>query len=158
MNDGFQWWLILVGAVVTLAVIWVFAIRLPRAERDVDDDERRAEAAWISETIERFGGVAPTELVEEVLELHAEYLAAPQLARIPDRAVGAGETPALGETPVPAGPDETLEPAPADLGGRPLGAPPVGVPRTVSGPTLPPPIPPPPPLGRADRLPPAGPR
>ena len=83
MNDGYLWWLILVGAVITLAVVSVFAIRLPRSEQDVGEDERRAEAAWISATIERFGGVAPTDLVEEVLDLHAEYLATPELARIP---------------------------------------------------------------------------
>jgi hypothetical protein len=90
VNDGYLWWLILVGAVVTLAVIWVFATRLPRAEQDVGEDERRAEAAWIGETIERFGGIAPVDLVEEVLELHAEYLASPRLARVPDRRAVAG--------------------------------------------------------------------
>ena len=33
-----------------------------------------AEAAWISDIINERGGVAPEDLVEEVLELHAEYL------------------------------------------------------------------------------------
>ena len=106
MNDGYVWWLILVGVVITLAVVWVYAARLPRAESDVSLEERRAEAAWISETIERFGGVAPPELVEEVLELHAEYLASPRLARIPDRNVGTLATamPSAQSVPPQAGP------------------------------------------------------
>ncbi len=86
MNDGHLWWFILVGAVIALAVVWVFAARLPRDESDVNEDERRAEAAWIGATIERYGGVAPQDLVEEVLELHAEYLASPRLARTPEPA------------------------------------------------------------------------
>jgi hypothetical protein len=120
VNDGYLWWLILVGAVITLAVVWVFATRLPRAEHDVGEDERRAEAAWIGETIERFGGVAPIELVEEVLELHAEYLASPQLARVPDRDEVRSTSPALDGTG--EGPDAPTAPT-SDLGGLPLSVP-----------------------------------
>jgi hypothetical protein len=87
VNDGYLWWLMLVGAVIALAVVWILSVRLPRDEADVSPEERRAEAAWISRTIERYGGVAPEPLVEEVLELHAEYLASPGLARVPGRPV-----------------------------------------------------------------------
>jgi hypothetical protein len=38
------------------------------------DDERSSEAAWISYTIDERGGKAPTDLVEEVLDLHGRYL------------------------------------------------------------------------------------
>ena len=148
MNDGYLWWLILVGAVITLAVVWVVAARLPRSESDVGADERVAEAAWISETIERFGGVAPHELVEEVLELHAEYLASPRLARIPDR----GTRVVDGEVAAPfasaPSPPMTGQPGPT-----PVVPPSTLAPRTVSGPPLPPGSPPPP-LGRVDRQPP----
>jgi hypothetical protein len=135
VNDGYLWWFILVGAVIALAAVWVFAARLPRAETDVNEDERRAEAAWISATIERYGGVAPQDLVEEVLELHAEYLASPRLARTPDA------------TDRVAPPDPPSY-APPDL-------PPLGMPQAVSGP-LPPPVPPAP-LGRAEHRPPPAP-
>ena len=151
MNDGYLWWLILVGAVITLAVVWVVAARLPRSEADVGSEERPAEAAWISETIERFGGVAPPELVEEVLELHAEYLASPRLARMPDRAersassdVEADAFPASAPMLPVTGQPESPPIVPAST----------FAPRTVSGPPLPPGPPPPPPLGRVDRPPP----
>ena len=145
MNDGYLWWFILVGAVIALAVVWVFATRLPRDEADVSEDERRAEAAWIGETIERYGGVAPQDLVEEVLELHAQYLASPRLARTP-------APPARGPSP-----DEVshgLPPLPGPLAAS--DAPPLGVPQTVSGPSIPPPVPPAP-TGRVDRRPPPAP-
>ena len=148
MNDGYLWWLILVGAVITLAVVWVVSARLPRSEADVGAVERPAEAAWISETIERFGGVAPPELVEEVLELHAEYLASPRLARIPDRAEGVVANDVAG--PVASAPMPPLAGLPEQ---PPIGSPSALAARTVSGPPLPP-GPPPPPLGRTDRPPP----
>ena len=148
MNDGYLWWLILVGAVITLAVVWVVSARLPRSEADVGAEERPAEAAWISETIERFGGVAPPELVEEVLELHAEYLASPRLARIPDRAERVVANDVAG--PVASAPMPPLTGLPEQ---PPIGSPSALAARTVSGPPLPP-GPPPPPLGRTDRPPP----
>ena len=81
--EGYGWWLILVGMAIALALVWLFAVRLPRDEEDVSPPERLAEAAWISRTIERNGGVAPAALVEEVLELHQAYLADPRLAQAP---------------------------------------------------------------------------
>jgi hypothetical protein len=148
VNDGYLWWLILVGAVITLAVVWVVAARLPRSESDVGAEERSAEAAWISETIERFGGVAPPELVEEVLELHAEYLASPRLARIPDRADGVVANDVavtVASAPIPPVMGQPEQP--------PIGSPSALAARTVSGPPLPV-GPPPPPLGPVDRPPP----
>jgi hypothetical protein len=74
MNDGYAWWLSIVGIAIGIALAWLVAGRLRRHEGDVDEDERRAEAEWISETIEASGASAPAPLVERVLELHAEYL------------------------------------------------------------------------------------
>ena len=54
--------------------MWVFVVRLPRNEMDVDASEVAAEADWISRNIEGYGGIAPQPLVEEVLELHRQYL------------------------------------------------------------------------------------
>ncbi len=74
MNDGYAWWLLLVGLAVGLALMWLALVRLPRAEDDVDPDEREEEAAWISATIETRGGICPRPLAVEVLDLHHEYL------------------------------------------------------------------------------------
>lgn len=75
MSDGFSLWLLLLGLVVGVAATWMLTARLARRDGDLTPGERTAEAAWIATTIEREGGVAPADLVEEVLELHAAYLA-----------------------------------------------------------------------------------
>ncbi|MEA2622044.1 MAG: hypothetical protein QOH61_954 [Chloroflexota bacterium] len=74
MNDGFAWWLIVLGIAIGVGLVWLFVVRLPRRESDVDDSEQIAEAAWITHTITAYGGVAPQELVEEILDLHRQYL------------------------------------------------------------------------------------
>jgi hypothetical protein len=74
MNDGFAWWLIVVGIAIGVGLVWVFVIRLPRSEADVGASETPIEAEWISRNIETYGGLAPQPLVEEVLELHRQYL------------------------------------------------------------------------------------
>jgi hypothetical protein len=74
MDDGYAWWLLLVGLAVGLALMWLALVRLPRAEDDVDPTEREIEADWISGTIESRGGICPQPLAAEVLDLHHEYL------------------------------------------------------------------------------------
>ncbi len=83
MNDGFAWWLVVLGVAIGVGLSWLVLGRLPRAEADVDQEERAVEATWISRTIADDGGVAPPALVEEVLELHRQYL---QGAPLPDDA------------------------------------------------------------------------
>src|SRR3954468_19103183 len=82
MNDGFSWWLVVLGIAVGIGLVWLFTVRLPVGDSDVDAEERAEEANWISETIQSWGGVAPTPLVQEVLELHQRYLNG-------DRSIGA---------------------------------------------------------------------
>jgi hypothetical protein len=74
MNDGFAWWLIVLGIAIGVGLVWVFVVRLPRSELDVEAPEMPIEADWISRNIESYGGIAPQPLVEEVLELHRQYL------------------------------------------------------------------------------------
>lgn len=74
MNNEYAWWLLIVGLAVGAVVTWLLIGGPPRGEEDVDDAERTAEAGWISATIEQAGGVAPAELVEQVLDLHRAYL------------------------------------------------------------------------------------
>lgn len=79
MNDGYMWWLVLVGLAVGVVLTWLTVARLPRHEYDVGDDEREEEATLIATTIEARGGICPAPLALEVLDLHQEYLAAPGL-------------------------------------------------------------------------------
>ena len=76
MNDGYAWWLVLVGLGVVVALTWLSVVRLPREGRDLETEEREAEAVLIASTIEARGGVCPAPLALEVLDLHEEYLAA----------------------------------------------------------------------------------
>lgn len=125
MIDAWEAWLLVVGLAIGGLATAVFLVRLPRREDDVDPHERRTEAAWIAGTIERYGGVAPTSLVEEVLDLHQSYLQAqrpPQPPPPPGLAVG---PPQPGYT-VPAGyavpPGNAVPPMYPPVPGYPPGA------------------------------------
>ena len=83
MNDGYTWWLLILGIAIGVAVVWFAAVRLPRRDDDQARQEQVAEARWISATIERDGGVAPQALVEEILELHRGYLASGAVVSLP---------------------------------------------------------------------------
>jgi hypothetical protein len=79
MSEQYIVWALIVGVVVGVALYWFALGRLPRETDDITPTERVAEAGWISRTIERRGGVAPSDLVEEVLDLHSAYLSGPAL-------------------------------------------------------------------------------
>ena len=98
MIDGYAMWLLLVGLAVGAAGAAVVLVRLPREEDDLGEMERRTEAAWIADTIERHGGIAPTSLVEEVLDLHRAYLVSPR-APVPVGASAPPLPPAAGPPP-----------------------------------------------------------
>lgn len=74
MTEQYIGWALVLGLVIGGALVWFAIGRLPRSGEEIPLEERSAEAAWISRTIDERGGMAPTDLVEEVLELHTEYL------------------------------------------------------------------------------------
>lgn len=74
MTAQYIGWALVVGLAIGGALVWFAVGRLPRSGDEVPDRERAAEAGWISRTIDSRGGMAPAELIEEVLELHTEYL------------------------------------------------------------------------------------
>ena len=82
MTEQYIGWALMVGLALGGALVWFAVGRIPRGTGDVPPDERPAEAEWISQAINGRGGQAPVDLVDEVLELHADYLAARQ--RPPD--------------------------------------------------------------------------
>jgi hypothetical protein len=74
MTEQYIGWALVVGLAIGGALVWFAIGRLPRGADEIPPDELKTEAAWISEVINGRGGVAPEDLVEEVLELHVEYL------------------------------------------------------------------------------------
>jgi hypothetical protein len=138
MIEAWVLWVLLVGLAAGGVVTWLLMVRLPRAEDDVSPAERPAEAAWISAVIERYGGVAPPSLVEEVLDLHQAYLRDPRLARPPmapmrrDQAglppPPMGMLPQAGSPPLPTRPGSPPPPPAAGPGGSPFSQPPAGPP------------------------------
>lgn len=67
-------WALVVGLVIGGALVWFAVGRLPRSGDDVPESERHNESEWISKTINKRGGMAPSDLVEEILTLHSDYL------------------------------------------------------------------------------------
>lgn len=74
MTEQYIGWALVVGLVIGGALVWFAIGRLPRSGEELSPGQRAAEAAWISGTINARGGMAPPDLVEEVLDLHVEYL------------------------------------------------------------------------------------
>ena len=74
MTEQYIGWALVLGLVIGGALVWFAVGRLPRSGEEIPPAERAAEAEWISKTINERGGVAPPDLVEEVLDLHVEYL------------------------------------------------------------------------------------
>ena len=74
MTEQYIGWALVVGLAIGGALVWFAVGRLPRSGEEMTPEERTAEALWISRTITERGGMAPEDLVEEILELHADYL------------------------------------------------------------------------------------
>ncbi len=89
MNAEFNWWLLIVGLVVGAGLVWFVLLDARRREIDIDDEERRREAAWLSRSMAEEGYDLSPQIVERVLEFHRAYLAAP-----PPDAPPADEVPA----------------------------------------------------------------
>jgi hypothetical protein len=74
MNAEFNWWLLIVGLVVGAGLVWLVIADWSRREEDVAEDERSAEAAWISDTLTERGEPVTPESAEDVLAMHRDYL------------------------------------------------------------------------------------
>jgi hypothetical protein len=77
----FQWWLLIVGVVAGAGLVAVVFMDGARREVDIGEDERRAEATWISGSLSAEGRPIDRDDAEAVLRAHREYLALPP----PDR-------------------------------------------------------------------------
>jgi hypothetical protein len=79
----FQWWLLIVGVVAGAGLVAVVFMNGARREVDIAEEERRAEATWISTALAAVGRTIHRDDAEAVLRAHREYLALPP----PDRLV-----------------------------------------------------------------------
>lgn len=77
MNAEFNWWLLIVGLVIGAGLVWLILADSSRRDVDVTTRERAAEGRWIAEELRRAGRTVDDDLVADVLDLHAAYLAAP---------------------------------------------------------------------------------
>lgn len=81
----FQWWLLIVGVVAGAGLVAVVFMDGARREVDIAEDERGAEATWISSSLPAEGRAVDRDDIEAILRVHGEYLRLPP----PDRLVPA---------------------------------------------------------------------
>jgi hypothetical protein len=77
VNAEFNWWLLIVGLVIGASLTWLVMADLARRDADVDAVEQAGEARWIAAVLSETRRPIATDMVEEVLRLHRDYLAAP---------------------------------------------------------------------------------
>lgn len=117
----FDWWLLLVGVVVGAALTWLVLAESGRHDRDVDESETAAEAAWIAGALRADGRSLEAADAEAVLRAHRRYLGFPPPDELVDPAVLDRDTaPSPPESPVPPADDEVdaLDREPGDAGSR----------------------------------------
>lgn len=77
VNAEFSWWLLIVGLVLGAALTWLVIAESTRSDADLTETEQRGEALWIASVLTSSGRPTDDASVEEILQLHREYLAAP---------------------------------------------------------------------------------
>jgi hypothetical protein len=75
MTEGYIGWALMVGLALGGALVWFAVGRLPRSAEDVTPGERASEAALIADQLRQRGQRLPPDQIEQVLALHADYLA-----------------------------------------------------------------------------------
>jgi len=78
VNSEFNWWLLILGAVIGAALVWIVLADSRRRETDLAEGERESEARWIGEAMRDAGRRISDADALDVLRLHEAYLAAPE--------------------------------------------------------------------------------
>jgi len=111
VNAEFSWWLLIVGLVLGAALTWLVMAESTRTDADLTETEQRGEALWIASVLTSSGRPTEDASVEEILQLHREYLAAPPPDDPPTTAEPATEAPATQATATEAPTIEEIAPA-----------------------------------------------
>ena len=111
MNAEFSWWLLIVGLVLGAALTWLVMAESTRTDADLTETEQRGEALWIASVLTASGRPTEDASVEEILQLHREYLAAPPPDDPPTTAEPTTTTPATQVTAKEAPTIEEVAPA-----------------------------------------------
>jgi hypothetical protein len=90
VSAEFNWWLLIVGIVVGGALTWLVLADSNRRDREIDEEELFAEAAWIARSVG--DSRVSADAAERVLRAHRRYLGFPP----PDVLVSPDELTALG--------------------------------------------------------------
>jgi len=77
VNAEFNWWLLIVGLVLGAALTWLVMAESTRRDADLTEKEQRGEAHWIADVLTSTGRPTDRAEVDEILQLHRQYLAAP---------------------------------------------------------------------------------
>jgi hypothetical protein len=77
VNAEFNWWLLIVGLVLGAALTWLVMAESTRRDADLTEREQRGEARWIALMLRSIGRPTDSADVDEILQLHRQYLAAP---------------------------------------------------------------------------------
>jgi hypothetical protein len=99
MSGDFNWWLLVVGAVVGVAVTWLVLADSKRREDELTEEELTAEAGWIARTLP---GDLERDDVERVLRAHRRYLGFTPPDTLVDPAELSAVARAQAATPAPA--------------------------------------------------------
>jgi hypothetical protein len=75
MGAEFNWWLLIVGVIAGGVMTWLVIADSNRRDREIDDRERTAEAAWIASYVA--DPKVDPETAERVLRAHRTYLGFP---------------------------------------------------------------------------------
>ena len=111
VNAEFSWWLLIVGLVLGAALTWLVMAESTRTDADLTESEQRGEALWIASVLTSSGRPTEDASVEEILQLHREYLAAPPPDDPPTTAEPTTTTPATQVTAKEAPTIEEVAPA-----------------------------------------------
>lgn len=99
----FQWWLLIVGVVAGAGLVAVVFMDGARREVDIAEEERGAEATWISSSLSAEGRPVDRDDAEAVLRAHRDYLALPPPDRLVPIEPAGPNADAEGERPWSAG-------------------------------------------------------